>query len=217
MTRRGAGARRRFAPGEKRVIAAHATPESVEAWLRRLPYNWERRGDTLRTLRGVVQHRRAHCLEAAVSAAAILEQHGFPPLLLDLESQDGLDHVLWLWRRDGKWGTVARSRDPGLHGRRPVFRSVKRLVDSYAPAYVDHTGRIVGYGVLDLRDETRDWRTAPGDANWWIEKALIAGDHTRYRMPHADYEKWQRKYERFKRGDPRGKPVYYPGRRAWLP
>jgi hypothetical protein len=36
-------------------------------------------------------------------------------------------------------------------------------------------------------------------------------------MPHADYEKWQRKYERFKRGDPRGKPVYYPGRRAWLP
>lgn len=206
-----------YSRGERRVIARYPSPPAVQTWLRSLPYNWERRGQTLRTLRGVLRHRRAHCLEAAISAAAILEPHGHPPLLLDLESQDGLDHVLWLWRQNGFWGTVARSRDPGLHGRRPVFRTLKQLVDSYAPAYVDHTGRIVGYGVYDLRDATRDWRTAPGDGNWWIEKALIDNDHTRYHMPHTEYEKWRRKYDRFKRGDPRGKPVYYPGRKAWLP
>ena len=72
-----------FTPAERRLIARLRTPEQVQRWLNRLPYNWERRGETLRTLRGVLRHGRAHCLEAALAAATILEQHGHPPLLLD--------------------------------------------------------------------------------------------------------------------------------------
>ena len=45
-----------------------------------------------------MRHWSAHCLEGALTAATILEQHGYPPLLLDLESQDKLDHVLFLLR-----------------------------------------------------------------------------------------------------------------------
>ena len=67
-----------------------------------------------------------------LAAATILEHHGYPPLLMDLESKDQLDHVLFLFRRRGRFGAVARSRDPGLHGRKPVFRSVRALVTSYA-------------------------------------------------------------------------------------
>ena len=75
----------------------------------------------MRSFRGVVQHGAAHCLEAALSAAVILEQHGWPPLVLSFESIDGLDHVIFVYRARGRWGSVARSRDPGLHGRKPVF------------------------------------------------------------------------------------------------
>ena len=63
----------------------------------------------------------AHCLEAALAAAVILEQHGFPPLVLSFESIDELDHVIFVYQRSGRWGSIGRSRDPGLHGRKPVF------------------------------------------------------------------------------------------------
>src|SRR5207244_12833625 len=112
-----------------------------------------------RTVRVVVRHSSAHCLEAALTAATILEQHGYPPLLLDLESKDRLDHVLFVFRTRDGYGTVARSRDFGLHGRKPVFRTLRRLVMSYVDPYVDNTARIIGYGVLDLRNLKRiDWR-----------------------------------------------------------
>ncbi|HEV8361511.1 MAG TPA: hypothetical protein VGR28_13760 [Candidatus Thermoplasmatota archaeon] len=204
-----------FTPGERALVARLRTPEQVQRWLHAMPYNWERRGETLRTFRGVVAHGRAHCLEAALSAATILEQHGHPPLLMDLESQDGLDHVLFLFRRDGKWGTVARSRDPGLHGRKPVFRTPRALVESYAAPYVDHTGRITGYGVLDLRALRGDWRLARGDA-WFVERALCDNDHASFHMPDAAYARWHRWYARFKERHPRQRPAAYPGRGAWM-
>jgi hypothetical protein len=133
--------REQFRPKEWAIIQKYRTPQQVQQFLRALPYNWERKGETLRSFRGVVLHWQAHCLEAALTAATILEQHGYPPLLLDFESQDRLDHVVFLFRRRGRYGTVARSRDAGLHGRRPVHRSLRRLVMSYVDPYVDGSGR----------------------------------------------------------------------------
>lgn len=205
-----------FRPAERALVERLRTPERVQRWLNALPYNWERRGDTLRTFRGVVGHGQAHCLEAALSAACVLEQHGWPPMLLDLESVDDLDHVLFLFRRDGKWGTVARSRDPGLHGRKPLFRTLRSLVDSYAAPYIDHTGRINGYGVLDLRALPRgDWRLS-GRNVWHVEQALIDNDHARYRTPERVYRRWRARYEAFQREHPRERPTLYPGRAAWM-
>ena len=70
-----------------------------------------------------------------------MEQHGHPPLLLDLESVDGLDHVLFLFNTRGLWGTIAKSRDVGLHGRKPVFRTLRHLALSYViPMLMDQDG-----------------------------------------------------------------------------
>ena len=120
-----------FRPKEWEIIQKYRTPRQVQQFLRSLPYNWEKDGETLRTFRGVIENWSVHCLEAALAAAAILEQHGYPPLLLDFESQDKLDHVLFLFRQHGRWGTVARSRDAGLHGRKPMFSTLRKLVMSY--------------------------------------------------------------------------------------
>ena len=146
---------------EKRLIARLRTPRAVQRYLNQLPYNTEPGGRaTLRAFRGVVRHGCAHCLEAALFAATVLEQHGFPPLVLSFESADELDHVIFAYRRRGRWGFVARSRDPGLHGRKPVFATPRALALSYFDPYVDFTGRITGYVVVNLADEMGgyEWR-----------------------------------------------------------
>src|ERR1700683_1600026 len=73
-----------FSLRERRLIARLRTPLAVQRFLNRLPYNLEPppAGATLRTFRGAVRHRSANCLEAALFAAVVLEQHGFPPLVL---------------------------------------------------------------------------------------------------------------------------------------
>ncbi len=198
------------------MVLAHRTPLQVQRFLRSLPYNRETCGPTLRTFRGVVRAGEAHCLEAVLTAATILEQHGNPPLVLDLESQDNLDHVLLLYRRGRRWGSVARSRDAGLHGRRPVFRSVRDLVLSYVDPYVDGSGRIVGYGTAQLDELTRaDWRL--GEVNVWsVERALYRIPHRRLVTSDRRYERALRRYRIFREAHPYAPAAYYRGRESWL-
>ena len=162
-----------FTPAERRLIRRLRTPTLVQRIFNRLPYNTESGSETLRSLRQVLRHRSAHCLEAALAAACILEQHGFPPLVVSLKSIDYLDHVIFVYRKRGRWGSVARSRDPGLHGRKPVFRSVRALAMSYFDPYIDFTGCLTGYAVFDLRRlRGCDWRLARRNV-WAVERALL--------------------------------------------
>lgn len=187
-----------FTRAERRYLQALGTPLQVQQALRAIPYNGGPGGRTQRTFRGVVRHRTAHCLEAVFFAATILERRGHPPLILDLESQDGLDHVLHLYQRHGRWGAIARSRDYGLHGRRAVFPTVEALVESYLDPYVDGSGRIVAWGTAHLDDLARcDWRLADHNV-WAIERALIAMPHRRIRMPSRRYAEMLRRYGDFR-------------------
>src|SRR5437868_3467635 len=181
--------REAFTAREWAVVESHRTPAQVQRYLSRMPYNWERCGATLRSFREVVRRGEAHCLEAALAAAVILEQHGYPPLLMSLESQDKLDHVVFIFKRRGLWGAVARSRDIGLHGRRPIFRTLRQLAWSYFEPYVALTGRITGYGVGDLYElGSYDWRFARRNI-WRIERYLQD-------IPHRALNSSDRRYER---------------------
>ncbi len=205
-----------FRPRERTIINRCSTPRQVQEFLRALPYNWERQGETLRTFRQVVRHWSAHCLEGALTAATILEQHGYPPLLLDLESQDNLDHVLFLFRRRGRWGTVARSRDAGLHGRKPVFPTVRDLVRSYVDPYVDGSGRITGYGVADLRTLVKgDWRLSEKNV-WEVERALIRMPHRKLRTSRRRYQVVLRQFREFRARHPNAPVTFYENKHQWL-
>lgn len=212
----------RFTPAERRLVKALRTPVQVQAWLTTLPYNWERRGETARTLRGVLQHGTAHCLEAALSAAAILEPHGYPPLLVDIESTDRLDHVLFVWQEpNGRWGSVARSRCPGLHGRKPVFRTLRDLAKSYSAPFIDTTGRVKGFGILDLRDlRGVPWRLGTRNV-WAVEDALNDNRHRPLPTPAPEYWHWKLKFDRWWEAHGRPGhdwPVHYPKKEmaTWL-
>jgi len=205
-----------FTRAESTLVRSLRTPLAVQRWLHALPYNYERRGETLRSFRGVVRAGRVHCLEAALAAAVILEQHGYPPLLLSFESVDLLDHVIFAFRENGRWGAVARSRDPGLHGRRPVFASPRQLAASFRETYVDLTGRLKGFAVADLRDLGRyDWRLSTRNV-WRVERWLIDYPHRPLTMSDRLYATLHARYTRYKRRFPDKKPVYYDNRHTWM-
>ncbi len=197
-----------FTPAERRVVARLRTPLAVQRWLNALPYNTETGGETLRSFRGVIRSGTAHCLEAALSAATILEQHGYPPLVLSFESIDLLDHVIFVYRTARGWGSVARSRDPGLHGRKPVFRTPRALAASYVEAYVDFTGGVKAYGVADLRRLGRyDWRLSEQNV-WKVERVLLDYPHTPIRSSDTRVDRLRARYRRFKQQFPDRKPLY---------
>jgi hypothetical protein len=206
-----------FTPEERRIIERHRTPEQVHRFLRNLPYNWELQGETLRSFREVVRLKTAHCLEAALVAAVILEQHGYPPLVLSFESKDGIDHVIFVFRRRGRWGSVARSRDAGLHGRKPVFRGIRDLVWSYFDPYVDLTGRITGYQLVDLRAlGNYDWRVATTNM-WKVENYLLEIPHRKLRSSDLRYRRLLARFRAYRREHPRGPVVeIYRDRHRWM-
>jgi len=207
----------KFTRAERRLVAALNTPLAVQRFLNRLPYNNEPHGRaTLRSFRGVVEHGCAHCLEAAIFAAVVLEQHGYPPLVLSFESIDELDHVIFVYRQRGKWGSIARSRDPGLHGRKPVFATPRALALSYFDEYVDSTGRVTGYAVVDLAREmgAYDWRLAETNV-WKVERMLLDYPHRRIKSSDARVARLRSRYRAFRAKYGKLKPVQYPRRERW--
>ena len=189
----------------------------MQRYLNRLPYNDEPGGRaTLRSFRGVVRHGCAHCLEAALFATVVLEQHGYPPLVLSFESVDELDHVLFVYRARGRWGSIARSRDPGLHGRRPVFATPRALALSYFDPYVDFTGCLTGYTVVNLAAlmDGYDWRLSEGNV-WKVERALLDYPHRAIRSSPARVRALREWYAAFRREHDGEKPVDYRGRERW--
>jgi hypothetical protein len=225
----------RFSPAERRLIARLRTPLAVQQYLNALPYNTEPPPGraTLRSFRGVVRHHTAHCLEAALLAATVLEQHGFPPLVISFESIDELDHVIFVYQKRGRvpfsrasgekgtrplfWGSVARSRDPGLHGRRPVFATTRALAASYLDTYVDLTGRIQAFALVDLRVMgSYDWRLSEKNV-WKVERMLLDTKHHPLRMSDARFRDVRARYAAFKERHPDRKPLFYEGRETWTP
>jgi hypothetical protein len=188
----------------------------VQRFIDSLPYNREKPKETCRSFRSVIAKRTAHCLEAAITAATILEQHGYPPLMLSLESADKIDHILCLFKQKGRWGAIGRSREAGLHGRRPVFRTVRDLVLSYVEPYVDYTGRVTGYGVGNLYAvDNCDWRFSAKNV-WKVEKYLLKMPHKKYRMAKRRYKQVLRRYKAFRAAHPKAPVNYYASRSTWM-
>ena len=207
-----------WTPRERRLIKRLRTPLAIELWLRSLKYNREPDGETLRSFRRVIDDEQAHCLEGALAAAAILENYGHPPLLLDIESRDLIDHVVYAYRMPSGWGAIGTSKYPGLKGRKPLFRSVRDLALSYADPFFDYTGNVKGFGIFDLRDlpARSDWRFSPRNL-WAVQNTLLTMRHEKVRLPKARERRWRKFYLAFKREHPNEEPPAsaYPGHERW--
>ncbi|MEQ1723497.1 MAG: hypothetical protein ABL930_10000 [Pseudobdellovibrio sp.] len=177
----------------KDLAKKYSDPIKVQKFLKNLPYNAEKKGETLKSAYESLKKKNAHCMEAAFLAAAILEHKGFAPLVMSLESKDDLDHVIFVYKKNNKWGSVARSRDSGLHGRKPVYTSLRNLALSYYEPYIDKTGCISGYQVAHLDDSRSDWRFSKKNV-WKAEQFLIDIKHVAIKFNKKRYKKIHKKY-----------------------
>ena len=173
-----------------KLSGKYTSPKRVQELLRGLKYNVD---NTILSAERCYRERRGHCLEASFLAAAILEHHGLEPRLLSLASVDQLDHVVYVFRHKNLWGAIGKSRDQGLHGRRPVFRRLRDLVDSYLEPYVDGSGRIVGYALAHLYDAGADWKHSRRNL-WKVERYLNDLTHRPVHMAQRRYERALRQY-----------------------
>lgn len=163
------------------MIGGLKTPRKVQDFINGLRMNFDYDRDTCQSPRQVLRSGKAHCVEGAILAAAILRHHGHRPLLLDLEATDNdYDHVVALFRRHGCWGAISKTNHAVLRYREPIYRTVRELALSYFHEYFLHCGRktLRRYSApFDLREfDGRHWVTSEEEV-WFIPERLTEIRH----------------------------------------
>ena len=172
--------------GEGRILSALKTPQRIQEFVVGLHANFERDGDTLRSVRGVLHHREAHCLEAAFVAACALWLQGEPPLLMDLTAAKGdADHVVTLFRRNGCWGAISKSNHAWLRWRDPVYRDLRELAMSYFHEYFNNGRKTLRTysAAFDLRRFAPETWITDEENCWDVGAALDDARHYRLIKP----------------------------------
>jgi hypothetical protein len=168
------------------VLRRLRTPEKIQQFLYGLKQNFERNGETCHSVRVVLKDRRAHCIEGAVVAACALWIHGEAPLLLDFQAVHDFDHVVAVFRRNGRWGAISKTNGIGLRWRDPVYRTLRELAMSYLHEYYNKRDRktLRTYSrPYDLRRmKPARWVTAE-DGAWELVDALEATRHYKLMTP----------------------------------
>jgi len=181
--------------GQRRRFLSLTTPEKIQDFLDEIEYFEE---DTYRCPLTTMRTGKGTCFEGALVAAAAFSRLGHKPLIITLIASDDDDHVLALYKKNGDWGAVAKSRYPGLRSRQPVYRTLRELAMSYFEFYFNHRAKrtLRKYSIpLSLtRFDAENWREKD-ETVAAISDALDATRHMRLvsplqgnRLPKVD--KW---------------------------
>jgi len=122
---------------EIKFLKTMSDPDKIQGFLDSIDYN---PNYECRSPRWVIRKKSAHCFEGALFAAAALEFIGFLPLIIDMKAFNDDDHVIAVFKKDGHWGSVAKSNFTTLRYREPVYRSLRELVMSYFDFYFNTAG-----------------------------------------------------------------------------
>lgn len=172
-----------FTPGEYAALKRLRSPAGIQDYVESLAYNLEPQGATWHSPRRVLETGVANCIEGAVFAAAALRVSGHEPLLLDLEADPAKDddHVVAVFRIQGLWGAIGKSKFTGLTWRSPVYRTPRELAMSYFDDYYNEAGemslRAFSRPVSLERFDDRGWMT-DGEGIEYIAEHLCTVHHT---------------------------------------
>lgn len=167
-----------FTAMELRKLRSLRTPYGVQRFLYGMPYHL---ATTAWSPRTVLREQTAHCLEGAIFGAAALRVLGYPPFVVDLESENDTDHVIAVFKERGHWGAIAMSNYAGCRYREPIHRTIRELAISYFDEYFNLRGdrslRTFSRPVNLARFDRLDWMTASKDV-WFIPEYLLTIAHT---------------------------------------
>lgn len=167
---------------EVKVLRKLNSPRKIQDFLNKLRINFEEKGETCMSPRKVLRLRKAHCIEGALLAALALRLHGKKPLLVDLKTtKDDFEHVISIFKENGKFGAISKTNHAVLRYREPVYNSVRELVMSFFHEYFDDKGRktLRSFSMpVDLSVFGNDWITDEEDL-WHIHDYLDKVRHYR--------------------------------------
>lgn len=128
----------------KDVIKKLNTPQKVQDFLDKIPFNFEEEGETYWPPKVMLRKNRAHCFEGAVFACTCLRHHGIENYLLDLKVKDlkkDSDHTLCVFKINGYWGAISKTNHSVLRWRDPIYRNIRELAMSYFHEYFLDNGQ----------------------------------------------------------------------------
>ncbi len=164
-----------FTQQEKKLMQKLNTPAKVQDFLNGLRFNFEEKGKTLKSPIMVLRKKNAHCLEGAILGAYILSLHGFPPLILHLQTtKDDFSHVVTPFKQHGLWGVLSKTNHAVLRYREPIYKNIRELVMSYFHEYFLDSGAktLRRYSKpLNLNVFEKGWELKNGNL-WGIDEEL---------------------------------------------
>ncbi|MFZ1041601.1 MAG: hypothetical protein WCA79_12025 [Anaerolineales bacterium] len=157
----------------RREIEQIKSPYNVQEFLQNMAYKAEVRN---RSPLNVVLDKQCHCLDGGFLGVLLLWKLGFKPLVIDIVPDPGMDddHVLALYRIDGRWGAVAKTNYINLGFREAVHKTLRELVMTYFEHYVSIHQQKVLRGYTRPLDASRydglNWAWDEDGANQLYEK-----------------------------------------------
>ena len=165
----------KFTKKEKILMQKLNTPAKVQDFLNELKFNFEEKGETLKSPVMVLRTKSAHCIEGAILGAYILSLHGFPPFIFHLQATKGdYDHVVTPFKIKGLWGALSKTNHAVLRYREPIYKNIHELVMSYFHEYFLDNGKktLRKYSKpLNLNIFEKNWMLESGDL-WGIDEEL---------------------------------------------
>ena len=117
-----------LSPDQKELFTSLNTPFAIQEYLDSIPYRVE---DDNYCALSVFRDGKAHCFDGSLFAAAALRQIGYDAIIVQTLPEKDDDHMLAIYKRNGRYGALAKSNYVGLRSREPVYVSVRELVMSY--------------------------------------------------------------------------------------
>lgn len=119
------------------------TPQKVQDFLDKIPFNFEEKGETYMSPKQVLKNNKMHCFEGAVFACFCLQKIGIENYLMDLKVKNlkkDSDHTLCIFRINKFWGAISKTNHSVLRWRDPIYKTSRELAMSYFHEYFLDTG-----------------------------------------------------------------------------
>ena len=164
------------------VLRKLKNPQKIQEFLNGLKINFEEKGDTCMSPKLVLKKKECHCMEGAILAALALRFNGYKPLLVDLTANNqDFDHVIAVFRQNGKWGAISKTNHAVLRYREPVYNSIRELVMSFFHEYFTNrdgkkTLRSFSNPIDLSKFDKLGWMTAEEEV-WYIPEHLTKVKH----------------------------------------
>ena len=166
---------------ELKLLKSLNTPKKIQDYLGKLQINFNYRKDTFMSPRRVLNTGKCHCIEGATLAYLALKINGYAPLLVHLKTtKHDYEHVIAVFKKNGKWGAITKTNHAVLRYREPVYNSIRELVMSFFHEYFLNSGkktlRSYSAPVNLSRFNEKNWAIDEKDL-WYIDTYLDKVKH----------------------------------------